>query len=306
MPQSAQSPIRPARGLAAALVAVTLLLPLSACDTLSFAVANLPAHFAEATRSAGVAFAPGPRGKLDVYRPAGARPGATRPVILFWYGGSWTSGNRGAYRFAAAALSELGYVVVVPDYRLYPEVRFPAFLDDGAAAVAWVQQHIAAYGGDPQQVVLMGHSAGAYTAAMLGVEPSYLSHAGADPSAVIGLITLSGPMLLRPNTPTLNAIFSAPYAPADWQATARVARRGPPTLVIHGRDDTLVGQDNAVTFVDRLRAQGGEVILKLYDHCDHVCTLAALSVPARHRAPTLTDVAEFLATLSARRPGSPP
>jgi acetyl esterase/lipase len=297
---------RRSAGLARGCAALALALLLSGCDTISFALANLPAHFAEATRSAGLAFAPGARGKLDVYRPAGAQPGAARPVIVFFYGGSWTNGRRGDYRFAATTLSQLGYVVVVPDYRLYPAVRFPAFIDDGAAAVAWVQQHIAAYGGDPAEIVLMGHSAGAHTAAMLSVEPSYLRRAGADPAAIIGLITLSGPMYLRPNTPTLRTIFSAPYGPDDWQATARIVARSAPALVIHGRDDRLVGEDNAVQFVDRLRAVGGEAILKFYEDCDHVCPLAALSVPARKRAVTVADVAAFLESISARRPGLRP
>jgi acetyl esterase/lipase len=272
----------------------------------SFAVANLPAHFSEATRTSGIAYAPGPRGKLDVYRPAGATPAAPRPVIVFFYGGGWSSGNRSAYRFAATTLADLGYVVVVPDYRLYPEVRFPAFIEDGAAAVAWAEQHIAAYGGDGTQIVLIGHSAGAYIAAMLSVEPRYLKQAGADPAPIAGLVTLSGPMWLRPNTPQLNIIFSAPYAPTNWQATALVARRGPATLIIHGLDDQLVGTDNSVLFAEQLRAAGGEVTLKLYEHCDHVCTLAALSVPARRRAPTLADIATFLKSLSARRQESPP
>jgi acetyl esterase/lipase len=289
-------------GFATALLAVAL----AGCNTLYFAAANLPAHFAGASRHAGIAYAPGPRGKLDIYRPAGASPSAPRPVIVFFYGGAWTGGERSEYRFAATALSELGYVVVVPDYRLYPEVRFPSFVEDGAAAVAWTVQHIAAYGGDPARLVLMGHSAGAYAAAMLSVEPRYLDRASVDPARVTGLITLSGPMYLRPNTPTLHMIFSAPYGPEDWQVTARVTRRVPPALIIHGNDDTLVGTDNSQLFADRLRAAGGEVTLKLYAHCDHVCPLAALSLPARRRAPTLADVAAFLATLSARRPESHP
>jgi acetyl esterase/lipase len=297
---------RPLRGLAPLLAALIVATALSACDTLSFTAANLPAVFANASRTAGIAFAPGPRGKLDVYRPAGASRRAPRPVVVFFYGGSWSSGKRQSYRFAATALSNLGYVVVVPDYRLFPEVRFPVFVEDGAAAVAWTERHIAEYGGDGKQIVLMGHSAGAYTAAMLSVEPGYLQRAGADGASIAGLVTLSGPMYLRPNTPTLDMIFSAPYTAQDWQATARVAQRGPPALIIHGRDDPLVGTDNSERFAELLRAQGGEVTLKLYEHCDHVCPLAAMSVPGRHRAPTLTDVAAFLDSLSARRPGLHP
>jgi len=299
-----QGPSRVWRALLPGCAALVLATGLAACDTLSFAAANVPAYFAGSARTAGIAYARGARGRLDVYRPQSTRTAGALPVIVFFYGGSWTSGRRIDYRFAATALSELGFVVVVPDYRLYPEVRFPAFVDDGAAAVAWTQQHVRDYGGDPGRIVLAGHSAGAYIAALLAVDDAYLRRAGADPAAITGLITLSGPMHLRPNTATLNTIFGAPYGAPDWQVTARVSRPVPQALLLHGRDDQLVGVDNSELFAERLRQQGSAVTLKVYDHCDHVCTLAALSVPGRHRAPVLADVTAFLRGLPLRGSGT--
>ncbi|RYD54188.1 MAG: alpha/beta hydrolase, partial [Sphingomonadales bacterium] len=119
---------------------------------------------------------------LDVWRPAGQA--ATRPVIIFWYGGGWVKGDRRAYSFAARAFAKAGFVVVVPDYRKVPEVRFPAFVQDGAQAVKWARDHVAGYGGDPARIALAGHSAGAYTVAMLALDRDWLAAEGVDPGIV--------------------------------------------------------------------------------------------------------------------------
>ncbi|WP_254606600.1 alpha/beta hydrolase, partial [Sphingomonas bacterium] len=132
----------------------------------------------------GAAFGPDPRQRLDVYAPKDTPAnGRSRPVIVFFYGGSWSSGTRAGYSFVGRALAARGFVVAIPDYRLVPQVRFPAFLRDNAAAVRWVRGHIAASGGDPDRLVLAGHSAGAYDAAMLALDPRWL---GADRAAVRG------------------------------------------------------------------------------------------------------------------------
>ena len=78
------------------------------------------------------------------------------PVVVFFYGGSWQSGRRQDYSFVAQALTSRGCVVVIPDYRLYPEANFPAFVEDGAAAFAWVHEHISRFGGDPGQRICYG------------------------------------------------------------------------------------------------------------------------------------------------------
>ena len=138
------------------------------------------------------AFGEGPRRRLDVYVPTGAVEKA--PVLVFFYGGSWQSGSKDDYAFVGQALAAQGFVTVLPDYRLYPETAFPGFLDDGAAAIAWVRDNIAAYGGDPRRIVLAGHSAGAYNAAMLGLDPRYLDAAGVDPKTIRAVAGLSGDM----------------------------------------------------------------------------------------------------------------
>lgn len=289
---------------------------LSGCTTVAFGVANLPTYFSGIRRQASIAFGTDPRQRLDVYRPAAppaavAAPAAAagaRPVIVFWYGGSWDDGKRQDYRFVGVALARLGYVTVIPDYRLYPQVRFPLFLDDGAQAVAWVQQHAAEYGGDPRRVILMGHSAGAHMAAMLALNRHYLDAAGADPQRIIALVGLSGPYGLTPNTPKLHDIFRAPFTPHDWQVLPYASSLAPPALLLHGGADRLVWASNTEDLAAALRAQGVAVETRIYPNRGHIDVLAAISLPGRRRAPVLADIAAFLRTLEgngAARPGGP-
>jgi acetyl esterase/lipase len=196
-----------------------------------------------------------------------------------------------------AALAGLGYVVVIPDYRLYPQVRFPTFLDDAAQAVAWVERQAANYGGDPHRIVLLGHSAGAHMAAMLALNPVYLRGAGADPGDIRGLIGLSGPYELTPNDATLNAIFAAPYTPHDWQVLPYVSAAAPPALLIHGGADEVVWPRNSEQLAAALRARGVPVTLKIYPGRGHAATVAALSWVLRWRSPTLKDIGAFMQTL---------
>ena len=156
------------------LLVVPLLL--AGCTALSFAVANAPAVHSDSHRIADIAYGELRRQKLDIYVPP-MQPSGQLPVVVFWYGGAWIEGSKNDYRFVGAALAELGYVTVVPDYRLYPDVRFPAFIDDGALAVRWVRENAAEHGGDPARIVLIGHSAGAHLAAMLAFNRVYLDKA---------------------------------------------------------------------------------------------------------------------------------
>ncbi len=168
-------------------------------------------------------FGPQPRNKLDVYVPVAA--GEAAPVLVFFYGGSWDSGSKDDYAFVGQALAAQGFVTVLPDYRLYPQVRFPDFLHDGAAAIAWVRDHIAAYGGDPRRIVLAGHSAGAYNAVMLGMDPRYLEAAGVDPKSIRAVAGLSGPYDFLPlDTDTTIRVFGQA---ADLPATQPVNFVGP-------------------------------------------------------------------------------
>ncbi len=240
------------------------------------------------------------RQRLDVYAPLDApRPA---PVIVFIYGGSWDSGTKSEYAFVGAAFAAQGFVTVVPDYRLVPSVRFPGFIEDCAAAVRWVAEHIAEHGGDPNRIVFVGHSAGAYNAMMLALDAHYLRDAGVDASRVRGVAGLAGPYDFFPFDvdSTRNAFGQAP----DPQLTQPVHfARGdaPPLLLLWGEADTTVGPRNLQNLERAVRAAGGTVETKTYPGVTHVGIMLALSRPLRERAPTLADVTGFARRVSARR-----
>lgn len=245
-----------------------------------------------------LAYGEGPRRKLDVYAPTERQ--SALPVIVFIYGGSWSSGGKDDYEFLGAALASRGFVTVLPDYRLVPEVRFPGFLEDCAAAVRWVEDHVSEYGGDPRRVVLVGHSAGAYNAIMLALAGDYLRAAGVDANVVRGAIGLAGPYDFIPFDvdATRNAFGEAPD-PVLTQPVHFARADAPPLLLLWGEDDTTVGPRNLESLARLQRAAGGSVETKIYEHVDHVGILLALSRPFRGRAPVLDDVTTFARRVTA-------
>lgn len=278
------------RIFAAALAAV-----LAGCSGFSFFVANAPTAFGSFKRTANLVYGTDARQHLDVYAPKGAND---CPVVVFFYGGSWSAGQRSEYAFIGAALAERGYVTAIPDYRLYPQVKFPTFIDDGASAVAWVQKHAREFGGDPGRIVLMGHSAGAQIAALLALDDSYLERAGLAPHAIVGLVGLSGPYALDPNTERLRAIFSSPYTPDDWQPVHFAGNRSPPALLLHGLDDRVVDYRHAEKLRDALKAHGVPAELHLYPGRGHADTIGSFTLIARFRTPALSQTIEFLARVT--------
>lgn len=231
------------------------------------------------------------RQKLDIYAPRNA---SGLPVVFFVYGGSWMDGDRHNYDFAGRAISALGYVTVVADYRLLPEVEYPAFLDDCFLALQWTNEHIAQYGGDPKRIALMGHSAGAYNATMLALHTDYLVASGffQNIRCVVGL---SGPYDFFPfdGKITMRTFGAVPH-PRSTQPLEHVTQAAPPMFLGTGDKDGLVYPRNTVALSQRLRAAGVPVQEKHYPTLGHPNTLLALSRPFRHTAPVLDDVATFL------------
>lgn len=283
---------------AARSAAAVLFAALVGCSDLSFFIANAPVSFGSLARAKDIAYGQDPRQRLDVFSPKQAD---NLPIVVFFYGGTWTMGRKSHYAFVGAALASRGFVTVIPDYRLYPQVRFPAFIDDGARAVAWVQEHAREFGGDPKRIVLMGHSAGAHTAAMLALNDGYLERAGADPRSIVGLIGFSGPYALVPDTDTLHAIFGSPYTPEDWQPVQFASSRSPPTLLLHGMADKVVYVMHAEKMRDALLSRGAEVETHLYPDRGHAATIASFALIARFRAPALAQTVAFLQRVTKPR-----
>ncbi|HXC60857.1 MAG TPA: alpha/beta hydrolase [Steroidobacteraceae bacterium] len=264
-----------------------VLVALCGCQTIGLKLIN--AASPSVRRIPDLTFAPGPRGRFDLYVAAGAAAVGARPLVVFWYGGSWQSGRKSDYAFVGAALASRGTVVAVPDYRLYPEVRFPEFLRDAAEAVARAQQEAVKLGADPKHTVLGGHSAGAYIAAMLALEPRYLRDAGVDPGTIRGFFALSGPHALDPDTAVLKEIFNSRATPEQFQPLARVHPGAPPALLVHGGSDDLVRPDHSERLAAALRANGVPVELRIESHRGHVDTVLGLSRPGAFRMPGLID-----------------
>jgi len=240
--------------------------------------------------AADLPYGEGPRRKLDIYAPT-KRTEKPLPIIIFIYGGSWASGTREGYHFAARALAASGFVTVVPDYRLVPEVRFPGFVEDCAAAVKWTRAHARAFGADPDRIVLVGHSAGAYNAAMLALDPRFL---GPDRAAIKGFAGLAGPYDFLPlDGEITQRAFGNWASPIETQPIHYAAAGVPPVLLLHGGDDETVWPKNSINLNARLRGLGASSQLKIYPGVGHVGIVTSLAKPFRSKAPVLADVTRF-------------
>lgn len=275
---------------------------LAACSPLRTFNSLVPKDRGAQLAERGADYGAHPRQQLDLYRPPSKGAEAARaplPIILFLYGGSWQSGTREGYGFAGRALAARGFLVAIPDYRLVPEVRFPAFLEDNARALRWVRSNAARFGGDPDRIVLVGHSAGAYNAAMLALDPRWL---GEDRRAVRGFVGLAGPYDFLPlSGPITNAAFGQAPDLASTQPVNFASAGDPPALLLHGARDTLVHPRDSRRLAERLQAAGVDARVKLYPAIGHIGMVTALARPLRGRAPVLEDVAAFASQVTATR-----
>ena len=232
---------------------------------------------------------------LDIWRAEGASNGDKRPVLIFWHGGGWVKGARADYAFAGRAFARQGFVVVIPDYRKVPEVRFPAFVQDGAEAVAWVRDNIARFGGDPQRIAFSGHSAGAHTAVLLALDPRWLKAAEVDPGIVKAVLGLSGPYDFYPFTTKRSIDAMSHYPdPKLTQPIEQARADAPPMLLVTSTRDETVRPRNAINLSKRLKALGALAELINYRGLDHEEVVMALSVPFRSKGPVLQDSVAFL------------
>jgi dipeptidyl aminopeptidase/acylaminoacyl peptidase len=213
------------------------------------------------------------RQQLDIFIPD--RIVAGSPVVVFFYGGSWKRGERGKYGFVGHSLGSKGYITVIPDYRLYPEVTFPAFVEDGAKVLAWVRENVdQARNG----VVVMGHSAGAHIAALLALDQSYLEEAGQPSGIIHGMIGLAGPygfnpMKYRSTRPIFADVEIIEKAmPVTFACSAKI-----PLLLIHGADDSIVIPENSRELKRRVYECAGNVKYFEPDDIGHFSIVLGLS-----------------------------
>lgn len=282
--------------LCAGFLAVTACAPVQVVNTLTPSGAY--------TLERDLVYGPEERHRMDVYTPSRTVSSeAKHPVVVFFYGGSWRRGEKQQYEFVGHALSRRGLVVVIADYRLYPDVRFPEFIEDGARAVDWVFRNAPDHGGDPEQVFLMGHSAGAHIAALLASDPDYLAAHGRHPEHLAGLIGLAGPYNFLPlESERLRRIFGEEKAEQRRsQPIAHVHERMPPALFLHGTADERVLPANSHSFAAAILLAGGHAEVIEYPGHGHIRILASMSHLLRFLGNTTDDVEQFI-----RRTRSPP
>lgn len=273
-----------------ALLLVGLLTFVTACENPALSTANTLARFDDYTLVADQAYGSHALNKLDIYLPGEPSKG----TVIFFYGGCWgacTTYTREHYRFVAQALTSAGYTAVIPDYRRYPQVRFAQMMEDSAAAVAWVSGNIGRFGGRPDRLCLMGHSAGGHIAATLTVNERYLGTA--LHGNIRGFIGLAAPYDFIFDKPYLPEVFSG-LAYAESQPSHFVDGSEPPLLLLYGDEDKEVYLRNIMNMTKIVRQKGGRVEAHIYRGVDHVTILAALSIPYRKRFQVMKDISGFL------------
>ncbi|MBA3696615.1 MAG: alpha/beta hydrolase [Methylotenera sp.] len=242
---------------------------------------------------ADIAYGSLPRQRLDVYLPKQHQ--GKPPVVLFFYGGSWDSGNKDNYKFAAEAFTSSGFIAVIPDYRVYPEVKFPEFMADPAKAARWVKDHIEALGGDPERVFLTGHSAGAQIVIMLALNEEYLAKEQLKPSDFRGTIGLAGPYDFLPLTSErLKIIFGPEDQRWKSQPINFVTGHNQPMLLLVGLKDGTVGTHNTYNLAAKIKLKGGPVQVVEFPNYGHIDMAAKLAKPLRGDGDLLKPMVDFI------------
>lgn len=241
----------------------------------------------------GVAYGTGDRHKLDIWAP---KETSTKPrdVVVFYYGGSWNSGARHFYGFVGRALAEHGFIVVIPDYRLVPDVRFPGFVEDGASALAWTQKHIAEFGGNPARIHLTGHSAGAHIAALLTLDPEWMAKAGGSAAGIRSFAGLAGPYDFLPFTSEASkAAFGHLPDPKPTQPITFARAGVGPMRLFTGSADTTVKPRNSTALVAAQTRVGAKASTLIYEGVGHSGIIMAFARPFRGIAPVRDDMSAF-------------
>lgn len=239
-----------------------------------------------------LAYGADPRQKLDLYVPDTGP--AKMPVILFFYGGSWQSGSKDMYLALGQAFASRHIIVAIADYRLYPQIRYPTFLDDGADAFVYVRDHVADHGGDPGHLFLAGHSAGAYNAVMLAADRRYLQKAGANIGQICGVIGIAGPYNFLPLTDEhLIAMFGGARRP-ETQPINYIDGKRPPMFLAAGTADMTVSPRNSSDMAAKLRTFDSPVQLASYPEVGHIGIILSLAPGFRGRTSLRDDITHFV------------
>lgn len=246
--------------------------------------------------------------KLIVWGPERRDPAdAPLPVLLFVHGGSWRNGDPVDYGFIGRAFVPEGFIVVLVGYRLAEDGIYPAMIEDTASAVAWAHRNIARHGGDPDRIVLAGHSAGAYNVAMTALEEKWLGAHGLSDDQIAGVVGLAGPYEFLPfSRGSTEDAFGHVAEPEITQPVNHVRADGPQMLLVHGEADELVKPRNTRALESALRARDGHALSLFLPDGDHNQPLLSLAAPWRGRDSVFEMVAGFAKGVTAEGETSVP
>lgn len=240
-----------------------------------------------------IAYGPSPRHRLDLYTPDDVSSDA--PVVVFFYGGGWNRGDRRDYLFIGQSLASAGFIVVIPDYRLHPDVVFPAFINDAARAVAYVHDRFRSSEADGRRLFLSGHSAGAHIAAMLNLDEQYLQSAGVSEETIAGVIGLSGPYDFLPLKADIYKATFPEEVRAQSQPIKFVDGSEAPMLLITGDADRVVEPGNTTRLAAVIAAQGGDAKVSTYRRVGHIGTVGGLATAKPWRGPPIRqEIIDFI------------
>ena len=260
------------------------------CAKVGLFAANLPTSFNDIKVERDIAYGSDPAQKLDIYIPELQNQG----VVVFFYGGRWRSGAKEDYSFVGSALAEKGFVTVIPDYRKYPDVKFPVFVQDGAKAVAWTIDNISSYGGNASKLHISGHSSGAHIGALVSVNPEYLRAEGKDRSMIRDFVGLSGPYAFIPDEDDLKDMFGPPERYPLMQVSTFIDGTQPPMLLLYGAKDTLVHMINIDRVKNAVDEEGGDLQVKIYSELDHVWMIGSLAWFGKNKSTVLQDMLDYM------------
>lgn len=276
----------------AALIAVASFM--ASCSPVSILNGITPSSSFERTKN--VTFGEGERDALDIYRAE--KPKLNAPVLMFVHGGSWDSGDKNIYKFLAEGFTRSGYDVVVPNYRIYPEAKFPNFLNDNSKAVAFTAKNF-----PDRPIVLMGHSAGAYNVLMLGLRDTFLKEVGVDLcSSISGIVGLAAPTGIVPlESERLIEIFPDRFTGQD-AALNNVSGPSPALFLGHGESDTTVYPQNSTALAEKVTARGGVAQVEIYPGQSHIDVIKVLSRHFDDDTTLKADIVNFIEGLPTEGP----
>lgn len=266
---------------------------LVACAKTGSVIANLPVKWSGNEIVRNIAYGGNSSQRLDIYIPEEAKARQPLPVIVFFYGGRWTSGEKGMYAFVGDRFANKNYVTVIADYQKYPDVEFPVFVEDAARAVAWTYKNIARYAGDPNKIYIAGHSSGAHIAALITADERYLNAEGQSTAIIKAFAGLAGPYDFIPQEQDLKDLFGPPENYPQMQVTHFIDGNEPPMLLLWGADDTIVVKRNIDLLEKGIKQKGGVVNTNIYADMGHIDIVSSFTWFANKEPPVAEDITTF-------------